>query len=150
MFSIVCILRFCIVLCTFPSFLYSCLFLILVQVYWPLPSGGNTIGVNKHHILILYQFSGVHQSTYFPTGSKEYQEERDAIKHIQLVQENNGLIMLGTGYTWYVFLTTLFWWICTEVSGNPLLANFRLKMLISLKLLYGDGRTETQKWRREY
>ena len=36
-------------LCTVSHFLYSCLFPIFVQGYWPLPPGGNPIAVNKYH-----------------------------------------------------------------------------------------------------
>jgi len=31
-------------------FVYSCLFLIFVQLYRPLPLGGNPIAVNKYHV----------------------------------------------------------------------------------------------------
>jgi hypothetical protein len=46
LFFVVCILRFCIV----SPFVYSSLFTIFVQVYRPLPPGGNPIAVNKCHI----------------------------------------------------------------------------------------------------
>ena len=45
--SIVCIL--CFLYCL--SFVYSWLVPIFVQVYWPLPPGGNPIAVNKYHII---------------------------------------------------------------------------------------------------
>jgi ABC-type multidrug transport system permease subunit len=51
-FSILLIPRFCIVLCIVSSFVYSCLFTNFLQVYWPLPPGGNSIAVNKYHIII--------------------------------------------------------------------------------------------------
>ena len=47
LFSILCILCFCIV----SPFVYSRLFHIFVQVYRPLPPGGNPIAVNKYHIV---------------------------------------------------------------------------------------------------
>jgi hypothetical protein len=48
LFSILCILCFCIVLCIISSFLYTAVpFLFFVQVYWPLPPGGNPTAVNK-------------------------------------------------------------------------------------------------------
>jgi len=47
LFSILCILCFCIVLCIVSPFVYSCLFPIFVQVYRPLPTGGNPVAVNK-------------------------------------------------------------------------------------------------------
>jgi len=49
-FSILCIVRFCIVLCMVSPFVYSCLFPVFVQIYLPLPPGGNTLAVNKYHI----------------------------------------------------------------------------------------------------
>jgi hypothetical protein len=49
MFSILCILCFCIV----SPFVYSCLVPIFVQVYWPQASGGNPIAVNKYHIIYI-------------------------------------------------------------------------------------------------
>jgi hypothetical protein len=45
-FSILCILRFCIV----SPFVYSCLFPIFVQIYRPLPPVGNPLAVNKYRI----------------------------------------------------------------------------------------------------
>jgi hypothetical protein len=51
LFSLLRILRFCIVLCIFSTFVYSCLFPIFVQVYRPLPPGGNSSSVNKCHII---------------------------------------------------------------------------------------------------
>ena len=48
--SILCVLCFCIVLCIVYPHLDSCFFYICVQVYWPLPTGGNPIAVNKYHI----------------------------------------------------------------------------------------------------
>jgi hypothetical protein len=47
---------FCIVLCNVSPFLYICLFPIFVQVYQPLPPGGNSIAVNKYHVIIQYTF----------------------------------------------------------------------------------------------
>jgi len=49
LFSILCILCF-IVLCIIFPCVYSCLFPLTVQVYRPLPPGGNPIAVNKYHI----------------------------------------------------------------------------------------------------
>jgi len=46
LFSISCILCFCIV----SPFVYSCSFLICVPIYRPLPPGGNSTAVNKYHI----------------------------------------------------------------------------------------------------
>jgi hypothetical protein len=52
MFSILCIaVCFCIVLCTVSPFVYSCLFPIFIQVYRPLPTGGNPIAVRKYRII---------------------------------------------------------------------------------------------------
>ena len=48
LFSMLCILCFCIVLCTVSPFAYYCLFPIFVQFYRPLPPGGNPIAVNKY------------------------------------------------------------------------------------------------------
>ena len=45
MFSILCILCFCIV----SPFIYSCLFPTFLQVYWPLSPSGNPFAVNKNH-----------------------------------------------------------------------------------------------------
>ena len=56
--SVLCILCFstllCIVLCTVlcivsPS-VYICLFPIFIQIYRPLPPGGNPVAVNKYHV----------------------------------------------------------------------------------------------------
>jgi len=58
-----CILCFCIVLCIVSTSVYSCLFLILVQVYRPLPPGGNPIPVHKHHII---------KTLYYPTDAQIY------------------------------------------------------------------------------
>ena len=41
----------CTVLRIVSTFVYSCLFPIFVQVYRPLPQGGNPIAVNKYHII---------------------------------------------------------------------------------------------------
>jgi hypothetical protein len=49
-FSILCSLRFCIVLCIVSPFVYTCLFPIFVQIYRPLPPGGNPLAVNKYRI----------------------------------------------------------------------------------------------------
>jgi hypothetical protein len=51
LFCILCILCFCIVLCTVPPFVCSCLFPIFVQVCRPLLPGGNPNVVNKYHIM---------------------------------------------------------------------------------------------------
>jgi hypothetical protein len=45
--TILCVLRFCIVLCTVSPHTYSCLFSICVWVYWRLPPGGNPTAL--HH-----------------------------------------------------------------------------------------------------
>jgi hypothetical protein len=50
LFSILYIKCFCIFLCIVSPFVYSYLFPIFVQVYPPLPLGGNPIAVNKYHI----------------------------------------------------------------------------------------------------
>jgi len=42
---------FCIILCIVSPFVYSCLFLIFVQVYRPLPQDGNPIAVKTNHIV---------------------------------------------------------------------------------------------------
>jgi hypothetical protein len=59
LFSILCILCFCIVLYIISPFVYSYLFPIFVQVYRPLPPGGNPIAVNKYHISIQHVVSGL-------------------------------------------------------------------------------------------
>ena len=46
-----CILCFCIALFIVSPFVRSCPFPIFVQVYRPLPPGGNPIAVNKYHII---------------------------------------------------------------------------------------------------
>jgi len=56
-FSILCILCFCIVLCIVSPFVYSCLFPIFVQVYRPLPPRGYPIAENKYRILSVYLLS---------------------------------------------------------------------------------------------
>ena len=61
LFPILCILCFCIVLCTVSSLAYSCLFPISVQVYRPLPPGGNPIAANKYRI-ISYQIQVIVKS----------------------------------------------------------------------------------------
>jgi hypothetical protein len=38
------------ILCIVFPHVYSCIFTIWVQVYWPLPSDGNSVAVNKYHI----------------------------------------------------------------------------------------------------
>jgi hypothetical protein len=58
LFSILCILCFCIV----SPFVYSCFFPIFVQVYRPLPPIGNPFAVNKYHIVYLTR----HPSTLEP------------------------------------------------------------------------------------
>ena len=50
LFSTLCILCFCIVLCIASPFVYSSFFPIFAQVYLPLPPGGSPIAVNKYHI----------------------------------------------------------------------------------------------------
>ena len=49
LFCVFCV--FCIVLCIVSPFVYSCLFPIFVQVYRPLPPGGNPVAVNKYHVI---------------------------------------------------------------------------------------------------
>jgi len=64
-FMFVFVLYFCFLFCVFCNFvLFSilflrlcCLFPIFVQVYWPLPPGGNPIAVNKYHIICLSYMS---------------------------------------------------------------------------------------------
>jgi hypothetical protein len=51
LFYILIILCFGIVLCIVPVFVYRCLFPTFVQVYRPLPLGGNPIAVIKYHIV---------------------------------------------------------------------------------------------------
>ena len=48
--SILCILCVCIVLCVVSPFTYRYSFPIFVEIYRPLPPGGNPIAVNKCHI----------------------------------------------------------------------------------------------------
>jgi hypothetical protein len=65
LFSISCILYSCIVLCIVSLVVYACLFPILVQVYGPLPTGGN-----YHVISILPVFMSIdayicHMSYFF-------------------------------------------------------------------------------------
>jgi hypothetical protein len=43
--------NFSFTLCIVSYLVYSCLFLIFVQVYCPLSPGGNPIAVNKYHII---------------------------------------------------------------------------------------------------
>jgi hypothetical protein len=50
LFSILCILYFCILLCIISPFVYGCLFNIFVHVYRPLPPGGNQTAINKYTI----------------------------------------------------------------------------------------------------
>jgi hypothetical protein len=52
---IFCVLYFCIVLCIFSPRVYICLFFICVQIYRPLPPGGNQTAVNKYHIIVSCQ-----------------------------------------------------------------------------------------------
>jgi len=47
LFPIVYILCFCIVLCIVSPYVHSCLFPVFIQVYRPLPPGGNPIAVNQ-------------------------------------------------------------------------------------------------------
>ena len=54
MFSVLCILCFCVVLCIVSPFVYSCLYPIFVQVYRQLPPGGNPNAVNKYHIISIF------------------------------------------------------------------------------------------------
>ena len=58
--SLFLVLYFCILICVFSLFfvlfcvlflLLCCLFPIFVQIYRPLPPGGNPIAVNKYHII---------------------------------------------------------------------------------------------------
>jgi hypothetical protein len=53
LFSILCTLRFCNVLCIVSFYVYSFLFFIYVQFYRPLPQGGNPIAISKlsYHII---------------------------------------------------------------------------------------------------
>ena len=57
----VCVMFWLLVLCFYYSFF--CLFSICMQVYWPLPPGGNPIAVNKYHIYhkisYLYRYSRI-------------------------------------------------------------------------------------------
>jgi hypothetical protein len=53
--SILCVLCFRIVC----LHVYNCLFSICVQVYWPLPLGGNPVAVNKYFI-IMYTHTHTH------------------------------------------------------------------------------------------
>ena len=50
--SILCVLCFCIALCTVSPHVYNCFFSICIKVYWPwpLPTCGNRIAVNKYRI----------------------------------------------------------------------------------------------------
>jgi len=72
-FSILCILRFCIVLCTVSPFLYSCLFPTFVQVYRPL----HRVKTQRQYINIIYeteatikhQLKYIRQRTCKPTGT---------------------------------------------------------------------------------
>ena len=50
LFSILCVLC-CFVLGIVSSLVYSCVFSTCVQVYRPLPPGGNPIAVNKYHTI---------------------------------------------------------------------------------------------------
>ena len=45
---------FCTVLCIVSPFIYSCLFTIFVQVYRPLPPGGNPVAVKYVYHSIAY------------------------------------------------------------------------------------------------
>jgi hypothetical protein len=54
MFSVVCILCFCIVLCIVSPFVYNCLFPIFIQVYRPLPPAGNPAAVNTYIYVYIY------------------------------------------------------------------------------------------------
>jgi hypothetical protein len=47
LFCVFCVLYF---LCIDSPLVYSCLFPIFVQVYIPLPPGGNPTAVNKYHV----------------------------------------------------------------------------------------------------
>ena len=70
LFSILFILCFCIVLCIVlcivSPFVHSCLFFIFVQVYRPLPPGGNPVAVNKYHKchIVSYRFISYHIISY--------------------------------------------------------------------------------------
>jgi len=63
LFSILCILCFCIVLCIVSQFvLYSCLLPIIIQIYQSLPPLVNPVTVNKYIIYHLYPVCPVAQS----------------------------------------------------------------------------------------
>jgi hypothetical protein len=70
-----CVFVFCIVcsvllyfLCIVSSFVYSCLSRIFVQVYQPLPPGGNPVAVNKYRIVKKSKINILHlQCTYYVT-----------------------------------------------------------------------------------
>jgi len=51
--------------CVVSPFVYSCLFLIFVQVYRPLPPGGNPIAVNKYHITYFWTSFIWNRKAYF-------------------------------------------------------------------------------------
>jgi hypothetical protein len=56
LFSILYIMVFGNAVCTVSPFVYSRLFHIFVQVYRPLPSGGNPAAINKYHIIYVLPF----------------------------------------------------------------------------------------------
>jgi len=43
---------FCNVVCIVSPFVYRCLFAIFIQVYQPLPAGGNPLALNKYNIIL--------------------------------------------------------------------------------------------------
>jgi hypothetical protein len=63
-------------LCIFSPFVYSCLYIIFVQVYWQLPPGGNPVAFNKYqsyhiisyiisyHIIIIIIYIIYHNISY--------------------------------------------------------------------------------------
>jgi hypothetical protein len=50
----------------FCNVMYSCLSPIFVQVYWPLPPGGNSIAINKYHVMSI-NISQEHSAVIFRT-----------------------------------------------------------------------------------
>ena len=51
LFSILCVLCFCIIMSFVSPHVYNCFFSICVQVNWLLPPGGNPVAVNEYHII---------------------------------------------------------------------------------------------------
>ena len=56
-FCVFCVFLYFLCRPTVSLFVYSCLFPIFVQVYRPLPPGGNPIAVNKYHIISYHNIS---------------------------------------------------------------------------------------------